>query len=134
MELRLQRIFLLPTRTLGNLSVDGVPECVTCEDVVRAKGVKVQDKTAIPAGRYEVVVNYSNRFKRELPSLLQVPMFTGIRIHAGNTEEDTEGCILVGDKYLPSQKGVANSRMAFQRLMKKISSVKKSEKIYITID
>lgn len=76
--------------TLGDLSVDGAHACWTLE---RAPG---EGKGPIPAGRYRVVITWSNRFQRQMPLLVGVPLFEGIRIHVGNTEHDTEGCILVG--------------------------------------
>ncbi|MBY0244930.1 MAG: hypothetical protein K2Q03_05695 [Sphingobacteriaceae bacterium] len=86
--------------TLGRLFVDDVFFAYTCEDKLRdlkADGSgKVFAKTAIPAGKYEVIVTKSNRFKRELPLLKSVPFFEGIRIHGGNTQIDCEGCILIG--------------------------------------
>ena len=67
--------------------------CHTLEDVQR--DVKIAGKTAIPWGMYKLIVNMSNRFKKRLPLLLDVPNFEGVRIHGGNTEQNTEGCILV---------------------------------------
>jgi hypothetical protein len=57
---------------------------------------KVKGDTCIDNGTYEVVVTMSNRFKKELPLLLNVPCFEGVRIHAGNTSADSQGCILIG--------------------------------------
>lgn len=66
------------------------------EDRVRAPGVKVPKRTAIPSGTYEVIITHSLRFRRPLPLLLDVPMYAGIRIHPGNDELDTDGCLLPG--------------------------------------
>ena len=99
----LQRDQKLSRCTLGQLiSGSGSTLAHTLEDIVREQQAvpvsawKVPGETAIPAGTYRVVVTMSNRFKRELPLLLNVPGFEGIRIHPGNTHVDTEGCILVG--------------------------------------
>lgn len=96
LELKLTRKWFSARETIGELSAEGLVLCYTLEDVVRPKGEKVYGSTAIPAGRYQVKVTMSARFKKELPILLDVPMFEGIRIHGGNTYKDTEGCILVG--------------------------------------
>ena len=95
MELHLKRRYLGPDYTIGSLLVDGRYFCDTLEDAVRP--AKVPGRTAIPAGRYKVVVNRSPRFGRDLPRLLDVPGFEGILIHRGNTAADTSGCILVGE-------------------------------------
>ena len=85
-----------PTSTLGVLLIDSKVLCYTLEDVVRESSApKVPGQTAIPAGRYEIVVDMSARFKRMMPLLLNVPNFEGVRLHGGNTSGDTEGCILV---------------------------------------
>lgn len=99
MKLELQRRYLKPDYTIGKLYIDGHYFCDTLEDQVRdlIKEKKVPGKTAIPAGHYEVIVNISSRFRRKLPRLLNVPEFEGILIHRGNTENDTSGCILVGE-------------------------------------
>lgn len=127
MELKLKRIAKRKDYTIGRLFVDGVYFCDTLEDPVRelidnnhdgdfndpGEG-KILNQTAIPAGVYKIISTYSPRFKKKTPILLDVPGFTGIRIHSGNTSEDTSGCILVG---LNKQKGkVINSREWTQKI------------------
>lgn len=104
--------------TFGKLYINDVFECYTLEDVEREN--KVYGKTAIPVGNYRVVVTMSNRFKRSLPLLLDVPNFSGVRIHPGNTSADTEGCILVGDKVDIRSNYLGQSRVAFNRIFTKI--------------
>lgn len=118
MKLLLQREPSTKQSTPGKLFIDGQFECHTLEDIVRPRGVKVYGQTAIPAGTYQVVLTMSPRFKRVLPLLLNVPGFEGIRIHPGNTAEDTDGCILVGDAPAPDWLG--QSRVAFDRLFAKL--------------
>lgn len=84
----------LSDRTVGEMFVDGKHLCWTLEDCVRGDGIKVKDQTAIPSGIYRVVVSKSARFGRMMPELVGVPMFSGIRIHGGNTPDNTSGCIL----------------------------------------
>ena len=95
MNLLLKRIALKPEYTIGKLYIDGQYFCDTLEDTVREK--KIAGKTDIPEGTYQVIVNRSPKFKRDLPLLLDVPNFEGFRIHRGNTVKDTSGCILVGE-------------------------------------
>ena len=95
MNLFLQRIAQTPEYTIGRLYINDNFFCNTLEDAVREE--KIAGKTAIPEGIYNVVVNHSPKFKRDLPLLLDVPNFEGIRIHRGNTVKDTSGCILVGE-------------------------------------
>ena len=104
--------------TLGELSIDGQFFCYTVEDKVRPVGEKVFGKTAIPAGTYKVIINMSNHFKKEMPLLLNVPGFEGVRIHSGNTAEDSEGCIIIG--MVKTENGVGMSRVAFTKMMDKI--------------
>jgi hypothetical protein len=106
--------------TIGRLSINGVAQCWTLEDEVRAPGVKVLGKTAIPAGSYGVRVTHSPRFNTRLPLLLAVPGFEGVRIHPGNTADDTDGCILVGqDK---GRAAILRSRAAFAPLLARIEA------------
>lgn len=101
MNLLLKRMFFSPQLTIGKLFIDGKYFCDTLEDTERE--VKIQHETCIPRGQYEVIINYSNRFKKMMPLLLNVPNFTGIRIHAGNTHNDTSGCILIGYNTSPGK-------------------------------
>lgn len=130
MLLTLEREIFTEQSTVGSLSLDGAFECFTLEDVVR-EGPKVYGKTAIPYGRYEIAINYSNRFRRLMPLLLRVPGFEGIRIHCGNTAEDTEGCILVGS--YREEDYVGNSRAAYAILFPKLSRAVMMEKIWIEV-
>lgn len=120
MELRLERYIKSPQRTIGRLYVDDRFQCFMCEDAVRPPGVKVHGQTAIPYGRYQIVITMSNRFKVELPLLVNVPNYEGIRIHPGNTELNTEGCLLPGQSLMSNDAGVANSRLAFNALNSKL--------------
>ncbi len=109
--------------TIGRLYVNGVFQCYTLEDVVRKE--KIPGQTAIPIGEYDVVITMSNRFKKLLPLLRNVPNFDGVRVHAGNTDADTEGCILVGES--AGKYSISNSRSAFEKLfaqMQKAESIK----------
>lgn len=126
MKLKIVRTWCNPNCTIGLLTVNGTNECFTLEDVIRqvpgrmVKDWKVAGQTAIPRGVYPVTITYSNRFKRELPLVDDVEGFTGIRIHPGNTAEDTEGCILVGRTKGPDC--VYESRNAFNDLFAKIQT------------
>ena len=127
MNLRLERVSLQPTYTIGRLYVDDKYFCDTLEDTVRPPGEKVYGQTAIPFGTYKVSITYSNRFKRLLPILENVPMFSGIRIHPGNTSADTHGCILVG---VNDKKGeIHQSKATFDKLF----DLLKDQDITITI-
>ncbi len=104
--------------TSGALYVDGMFECWTLEDIVR--DVKIMGQTAIPAGTYKVIINHSNHFDKDLPLLVNVPNYEGVRIHSGNTAADTEGCILLG---IGKEKdSVTQSRVAFDRLFAKMKT------------
>ena len=98
MKLRVERLWKKPAYTVGRLFVDEQFFCNTLEDTVRdlSNEKKVYGKTAIPYGEYKVVFNWSPKFGRNLPRLLNVPAFEGILIHPGNTANDSAGCILVG--------------------------------------
>lgn len=134
MELKLNRIFLGSSATIGELLVNDKHLCDTLEDRVRPEGEKVYGKTAIPEGTYEVKLTHSPRFKKILPEILNVPNFSGIRIHTGNSSKDTEGCILVGTWDGEKEDWVGNSRIAFDELMTLLEeATNNKEKITITV-
>jgi len=145
MELTLNRKLKLENKTIGELLVNNKKFCDTLEDKVRLSwsllpfrqllGVKIWGKTAIPEGRYEIVITYSERFKRRLPLLLKVPQFESIRIHGGNTELDTEGCLLIGklDTKTNTIYG-AKSLGLLDKLMAILEPASKTGKIFITIN
>lgn len=116
-QLRLIREVFKENFTLGQLSTP-VGTFFSCEDTFRevlGRAVadwKIPGRTAIPMGNYRVIINFSQRFQKHLPLLLDVPGFQGIRIHAGNTHEDTEGCILIGNGRDVKRGAVTNSRAA----------------------
>lgn len=114
MILTLKRVAFEKEYTIGKLYGDGTYLCDTLEDRVRENGVKVYGETAIPKGTYKLQWTYSPRFKRALPLLVDVPDFSGVRIHSGNTQHDTLGCILVGEN--KSKGSVSNSRATFARI------------------
>lgn len=135
MELKLNRIFLGSSATIGELYIDKKYIADTLEDRVRPEGEKVYGKTAIPEGTYEVKLTHSPRFKKILPEILNVPNFSGIRIHTGNSSKDTEGCILVGTWDGEKEDWISDSKIAFNELMSLLKSAEdKKESITITID
>lgn len=146
MELVLERKIRSKKSTIGNLTrltPDGHGEDLgfILEDVDRGlksdqhidfiKEKKIDGKTAIPAGRYKIAISFSNRFQKYLPELIGVPGYAGIRIHPGNTAEDTEGCLLPGQKFGVDM--VSNSKPAFNYLFSLLQAAEKKEKMYITI-
>lgn len=142
MELLLKRIAKKNDYTIGKLYVNGTYFCDTLEDKDRGltsnmsteeiANKKVYGKTAIPTGKYTIIWNYSNKFKKMMPLLLNVPGYAGVRIHSGNTEKDTLGCILVG---INSQIGkVLNSRSTTSKLYAIISKACNKERVTLTIE
>ena len=118
--------------TIGRLEDEnGMKICDTLEPIWRnydGGELKIPKKSAIPEGTYRVVVTKSQRFQKYLPLLVGVPGFEGVRIHAGNTSRDTEGCILVGQNLQVGK--VLWSRITLEKLMKLIENEKE---IYLTI-
>lgn len=120
MKLTLVRDVFNKQWTQGKLFVNGSFYCYTLEDTDRFlenNGVKEKGCTAIPRGEYEIQVTMSPRFRKQLPLLLSVPDFVGVRFHAGNTHEDTDGCILVGMERSETGR-LFQSQLAMSGLMK----------------
>jgi len=145
MELTITRELFFPHSTIGSLEIGGAFECDTLEDydrglhqtdpIERIKAEKVPGRTAIPYGRYEVTIDMSVRFQQRMIHILNVPGFEGIRMHAGNTEHDTEGCPLTGraDRRRGSIIG-GTSRQAIARVFSKVDqAILRKEKVFLTI-
>ena len=106
MEVIIDRAWKREKYTVGKVIIDGERFCESMEDKDRGltrdmsekeiKRVKVYGETAIPIGVYTVKMTYSPKYKRNMPEVLDVPGFSGIRIHSGNTAKDSLGCILLG--------------------------------------
>lgn len=120
MLLRVFRKVYTDKSTIGDLYIDGERFCYTLEDRVRKDGEKVAGSTAIPAGNYLVILDYSSRFQRDMPHICNVPGFEGIRIHNGSTDKDTRGCILVG--YSKGNDEIWDSRIAFKALYERLKA------------
>ena len=140
MKLTLKRIALKPTYTIGRLYIDNNYFCDTLEDTVRDLNKngkfdngekKIYAKTAIPYGTYEIKWTYSPRFKKYTPQLMNVPSFEGIRIHAGNTSADTEGCLLLGENKKVGM--VLNSRATINKFYPLIKKACSNGKVTIEI-
>lgn len=135
MLLEVKRLYKKDTYTIGVLIVDGEKFSDTLEDKVRdlKSEKKVYGETAIPAGKYKVVMSMSSKFKRVMPYLENVPQFTGIMIHPGNTIKDTLGCILVGENKKKGQ--LVNSRKYSDELNKRINeAIERKEQVWIEVD
>ncbi len=148
MEIRIDRAWKKKTYTISRVFIDGKRfgdgenYCNALEDKDRGLtssmpideilATKKYGQTAIPTGRYEVQITWSPRFKKKMPILIAVPGFTGVRIHSGNDENDTYGCVLIGRN---DQIGwISNSRYWTNLLQQKIqNTLNKGEKVYITI-
>lgn len=140
-EWKMDRAWPLPTRTIGRLfdATSGIEEfvCYTGEDRVRPAGeAKVFGETAIPAGRYRVVLDFSNRFQRIMPHVLDVPGFEGIRIHGARSnvpvEVSTEGCVCVGHEH--DSEGVYDCTPALLTVIGLLAAAeKRGEEVWVTV-
>lgn len=141
MNITLNRIAKKAKYTIGKLYINDQYFCDTLEDTDRGLtqsmteqqigSKKVYGETAIPTGTYRIIISYSNKFKKQMPLLLNVPGFAGIRIHSGNTEKDSLGCILVGKNKAVGK--VLESRDTYSKLFSILQESNKKETIKITI-
>ena len=141
MQILLKRIAKKDTYTIGKLYIDDVYFCDTVEDKDRGlnqsmsvndiKKKKVYGETAIPTGTYKLVIDYSNRFKKRMPHILNVPGYDGIRLHTGNTAQDSLGCIIVGKNKVVGK--VIESRDTYNKLFPILDKACKEGNVNITI-
>ena len=141
MELIVKRKVFSEKSTIGELHINGSYFCFTLEDkdrdlyktqpITEIAQKKLFGVTAIPYGKYDLALTYSNRFQQYMPQVLNVPAFDGIRIHSGNTDVDSLGCILCGMRI--GNDAIFDSKIAVNGLMKMLKSVEKKEKITIEI-
>lgn len=141
MKIDVKRIQLANNYTIGKMYLNNEYFCDTLEDTDRGlkqdlpieenERRKVKGQTAIPVGHYNVYLTFSPRFKKQMPLINNVPAFEGVRIHAGNTQQDTEGCILVGKR---NGGTLIFSRDTFARLFNRIDeALAKGEAVTIEI-
>ena len=135
MKLTLKRDPPSNNSTIGEISISGFFECYILEDVDRfleKDGIKIAGKTAIPRGCFEIILDWSDRFKCLMFLLIDVPGFTGVRIHAGNTAENTDGCLLTGQT--KEEDSVGQSVAGLKNLSIKIlSAMMRGESVWIEI-
>lgn len=141
MKLTLQRLPSTEGATMGRLYIDGVFACHTLEDVVReiegepVANWKIKGATAIPAGVYRVTLETSPRFGADTLTINDVPGFTGVRMHAGNTSDDTEGCVLLGLQATDSSLVGGTSRPAVALVKDKVAhAIARGEVVTIDIN
>lgn len=143
MEIRVKRIARKDGYTIGRMSLNEEYFCDTLEDTDRGQKSTMSEEeilskkrkgiTAIPTGKYDVILTFSPRFKRVLPLLLNVPGYQYIRVHNGNRPDSTEGCLLVGENKVKGQ--VLNSRATLEKLMSiLLECEKRKEKVTILIE
>lgn len=141
MQIKVKRRYFGAEYTIGTMYIDGVRFCDTLEDKNRdvnhngsfdGNERKVKNETCIPFGTYKVILNYSPKFRRNLPRLLEVPSFDGVLIHRGNTKNDTAGCILVGENKVVGK--VINSTQYEKTLVARCAAaIERGEPITIEI-
>lgn len=138
MEIEVHRSYEQGDSAIGSFDIDGQHFCYSLEDKVReidgqpVESWKVPKQTAIPRGRYRVIIDHSNRFGCDMPHVLDVPGFAGIRIHVGNDADDVEGCIALGMGQVGDR--ITHSRDAFNAFMPLLrQTLDSGEEVWITV-
>ena len=129
MDIQVVRTHYSLNSIIGLMYINNKFFCYTLEDVERK--VKVYGETCIPAGKYQVIMDYSNHFNKIMPHILDVPGFEGTRIHSGSTKADTLGCILVGYTKVVDRIGGPKASADIKLIIQK--AIDNKEKVYITI-
>ena len=129
MKIQVKRIYFGDNFTIGKMFIDGEDvKIYVLEDKFReVEGLpvskwKIPNTTAIPKGMYKVIFDFSNRFKKIMPHILDVPGFEGVRIHAGNTDENTEGCLLLGLTWNGKSDFIGSSVLAINKFTEKVKN------------
>ena len=132
LTIKVKRKWFGEKATIGEMFIDDDSKrfAYTLEDVKRE--VKIPGETCIPAGTYRLILDFSNRYRRIMPRLLNVPNFTGILIHSGNNDIDTHGCILVGAT-LVNENFIGDSRRAFGELFTVLQRENMKSKMWVSI-
>lgn len=134
MEILVKRKVVDGQPTMGEMFIDGNHFCYTLEPIYRGDvgadpSLKIWGQTAIPCGRYLADVRFSNHFQRDLVHVENVPQFSEIMCHGGNTIKDTEGCTLCGanTNWVDT---VSNCQAIVDKLVEFVQS--ECEPVYIT--
>ena len=142
MKLRLERRYRCNNYCIDKLYINNEYFSDALEDPDRSltdsmsleeiKRIKIKDNTCIPYGTYNVTITYSPRFKRNLPLINNIKGFDGIRVHSGNTPQDTEGCVLLGFNKIKGQ--VIDSKVTVNKFIDIVQkALNKGEKVTIEI-
>jgi hypothetical protein len=135
MNLFLKRFYTSNVDTLGVLSINGIFSAFVIEDTKH--DIKIPGQTRIPSGKYEIKLTFSPRFGKNMLEIMNVPGYSGIRIHTGNVNEDTEGCLLIGNVcrfHNDGESRIDESTLAYNRIYPIITNALTTEQVFIEID
>jgi hypothetical protein len=136
MELLVERKEFYEDCTIGGFYIDGEFAYFTLEDKDRYLedgNTKIPKETAIPRGKYRVIIDWSNRFQRKMPHILDVPQFDGIRIHILNVASETEGCVGIGLQHDAPNHNILKSKLAFNDFFPRLEAGLEEGEVWIEI-